>query len=176
MAIITISRGSYSKGKEIAEKTAEKLGYQCIAREVLLEASKEFNIPEIMLRGAIHDAPSILERFTYGREKYISFVQAAFLRCVRRDNVVYDGLAGQFFLRGISHAVKVRIIADMDRKMATLRVTPAMHTNDWRLWAQKYRMEMCQRMGWSVVRGQRSEVRGQRSGSTSGALLLTSDR
>lgn len=117
MAIITISRGSYSKGKEIAEKTAEKLGYQCIAREVLLEASREFNIPEIMLQGAIHDAPSIFERFTYGREKYVALVQAAFLRCVRRDNVVYHGLAGQFFLREISHAVKVRIIADMEERV-----------------------------------------------------------
>ena len=28
MAIITISRGSYSKGKEVAEKVAENLGYQ----------------------------------------------------------------------------------------------------------------------------------------------------
>ena len=27
MAIITISRGSYSKGKEVAEKVAERLGY-----------------------------------------------------------------------------------------------------------------------------------------------------
>jgi hypothetical protein len=45
MAIITISRGSYSKGKEIAEKVAQELGYECIARKVLLEAKEEFNIP-----------------------------------------------------------------------------------------------------------------------------------
>ncbi|MGO9691663.1 MAG: cytidylate kinase family protein, partial [Syntrophobacteraceae bacterium] len=49
MAIITISRGSYSNGKEVAEKVAQKLGYKCYAREVILEASKEFNIPEIKL-------------------------------------------------------------------------------------------------------------------------------
>ena len=46
MSIITISRGSYSRGVEIAEKIAKRLGYECISREVLLEASKEFNIPE----------------------------------------------------------------------------------------------------------------------------------
>jgi len=28
MAIITISRGSYSHGKEVAEKVATKLGYE----------------------------------------------------------------------------------------------------------------------------------------------------
>jgi hypothetical protein len=29
MAIITISRGSYFRGKEVAEKLARKLGYAC---------------------------------------------------------------------------------------------------------------------------------------------------
>jgi len=113
MAIITISRGSYSKGKEVAEKVAQKLGYQCIAREVLLDASKELNIPEVKLLEAIRDAPSIFDRFTYGKERYVAYFQAALLKNLQRDNVVYHGLAGHFFLKGISHAVKVRIIADM---------------------------------------------------------------
>ncbi|MGO9371592.1 MAG: AAA family ATPase [Syntrophobacteraceae bacterium] len=97
MAIITISRGSYSRGKEVAEKVAQKLGYQCCAREVILDASKEFNIPEIKLVNAVHDAPSILERFSYGKEKFITYVQAALLKCVQRDNVVYHGLAGDIW-------------------------------------------------------------------------------
>ena len=113
MAIITISRGSYSKGKAVAEKVAQKLGYQCYAREVILEASKEFNIPEIKLVNAIHDAPSILERFSYRKEKFIAYFQAALLKCLQSDNVVYHGLAGHFYVRGVSHVLKVRIIADM---------------------------------------------------------------
>ena len=113
MAIITISRGSYSKGKEVAEKVAQKLGYQCYAREVILRASKEFNIPEIKLVKAIHDAPSILEKFSYGKEKFIAYFQAALLQCLVRDNVVYHGLAGHFYVRGVSHVLKVRIIADV---------------------------------------------------------------
>ncbi|MGC8491866.1 MAG: hypothetical protein ACP5SH_09020 [Syntrophobacteraceae bacterium] len=44
---------------------AERLGYRCIAREVILEASKEFNIPELRLFRAVHDPPSILERFSH---------------------------------------------------------------------------------------------------------------
>lgn len=113
MAIITISRGSYSYGKVVAEKVAKKLGYQCFAREIILEASKEFNIPEIKLVKAVHDAPSILERLSYGREKFIAYFQAALLKCLARDNVVYHGLAGHFYVRGVSHVLKVRIIADM---------------------------------------------------------------
>jgi cytidylate kinase len=113
MAIITISRGSYSKGKEVAERVAQTLGYRCIGREVLLDASKEFNIPEVKLVRAIHNAPSILDRFTYGKERYVACFQAALLKYLQGDNVTYHGLAGHFFLKGIAHVLKVRIIADM---------------------------------------------------------------
>jgi cytidylate kinase len=117
MSIITINRGSYSRGKEVAEKLALKLGYECISRDILLEASQEFNIPEIKLIRALHDPTSVLERFTYGKERYISYLYAALLQHVRKDNIVYHGLAGQYFLRDISHVLKVRIIADMQARV-----------------------------------------------------------
>ena len=74
MGVITISRGSYSKGKEIAEKLSQNLGYECISRDILLETSAHFNIPEIKLVRAIHDAPSIFERFKHGKEKYLLYL------------------------------------------------------------------------------------------------------
>jgi len=117
MAIITISRGSYSKGKEVAEKVAKKLGYERISRDVLLEASEGFNIPEVKLVRAIHDAPSVLGRFAYGKEKYVAFIEAALLRHFKGDNVVYSGLAGHFFVRGVSHVLKVRILADFEDRV-----------------------------------------------------------
>ena len=46
MAVITISRGSFSYGQEIAEKTAKMLGYECVSREILLEAAHLFNVSE----------------------------------------------------------------------------------------------------------------------------------
>jgi cytidylate kinase len=118
MSCITISRGSYSYGKEIAEKVAAKLGYECVERDALLDASETFNIPEIKLVEAIRDAPSILGRFTYGKEKYISYIQAALLNRMQKDNIVYHGLAGHFFLKNISHVLKVRIIADLEDRIA----------------------------------------------------------
>lgn len=117
MAIITISRGSYSKGKKIAEKLAEKMGYEGIARKVLIEASEEFNIPEVKLIRALHDAPSILERFTYGKERYISFIKRRLLESVQKDNVVYHGLAGHFFLQGVPHVLMVRINARLESRI-----------------------------------------------------------
>ncbi len=117
MPIITISRGSYSWGKQVAEKVAEKLGYECIARDVLIEASKEFNVDEVKLVHAISDAPSFFERLSYGKQRYITYIQAALLAHLQKDNVVYHGLAGHFFVRDISHALKVRIIANMEDRI-----------------------------------------------------------
>lgn len=117
MPIITINRGSYSRGKAVAEKLAHELGYECVSRDILLEASEDFNIPEIKLIRALHDAPTVLERFKHGKERYISYLRSALLQRVRKDNIVYHGLAGQFFLRDIPHVVKVRIIADMQDRV-----------------------------------------------------------
>ncbi|NOX32958.1 MAG: cytidylate kinase-like family protein [Deltaproteobacteria bacterium] len=117
MTIVTISRGTYSRGKEVAEKLARALGYECLSREIVIEASKEFNIPEVKLVRAIHDAPSILDRFSYGKERYMAFFRAALLKHLQKDNIIYHGLAGHAFLQAIPHVMKVRIIADLEYRI-----------------------------------------------------------
>jgi cytidylate kinase len=119
MAIITISRGSYSKGKEVAEKVAARLGYECISREVILDASDRFHIPEVKLIRAIHDAPSILDRFSHGKQTFIAYDRSALTRRVQKDNVVYHGLAGHLLLKGVPHVLKVRIIAELADRVAS---------------------------------------------------------
>jgi cytidylate kinase len=118
MAIITISRGSYSKGREVAEKVAQRLGYQVVSRDVLIEASDRFRIPEVKLVRAIHDAPSILDRITHGKQCYIVYIRSALASRAKADNLVYHGLAGHLLLKGVPHVLKVRIIADLEARVA----------------------------------------------------------
>ena len=120
MSIITISRGCYSHGKEIAERVAAALGYECISREVVLEASQFFNIPENQLASSMHHAPGLLERIIHPQEHqhYLDCVQAALRERVKNDNVVYHGVAGHLFLSDISHVLKVRVIANMEDRVA----------------------------------------------------------
>ncbi|MDH3956918.1 MAG: cytidylate kinase-like family protein, partial [Desulfobacteraceae bacterium] len=117
MGVVTISRGSYSKGKEIAEKLAQKLGYDCISREILLKASDQFNVKEAKLIRALHDAPSFFGRFKHGKEKYTAFIHEVFLRYIQKDNVIYHGLAGQYFARGIPNTLKVRINSTLEERI-----------------------------------------------------------
>lgn len=117
MSVITISRGCYSRGKEVASKVAQRLGYTCISRELLIKSSGEFNVPEIKLRRALHDAPSVFDRFTYGKERYIAYVQSTLLDLAAKDNLIYHGLAGHFILSGIKHMLSVRILANLEDRI-----------------------------------------------------------
>lgn len=117
MSIVTISRGSYSRGKEVAEKLASRLNYECLSRDVVLETCAEFNIPEIKLIRALHDAPSVLERFLHGKERYLSYFNYSLLKHLKQDNIVYHGLAGHYWLQHLPNVLKVRIIADMEDRV-----------------------------------------------------------
>ncbi|MBI4774308.1 MAG: cytidylate kinase-like family protein [Deltaproteobacteria bacterium] len=121
MAIITISRGCYSHGQEIAEELAKMLGYECISQEVLVEASRFFHVPEEKLLKSIHDSPSMLEKITHAREKFLACIQAALLEHVKEDNVVYHGYGGHMLVPGISHVLKVRVIAELEDRIALLQ-------------------------------------------------------
>ncbi len=121
MAIITIARECCSHGAEIAEKVADILGYECISREILLEAAYFFNIPEQKLLHSIHDAPSVLERITHGREKYLAYIRAALLEHVKKDNVVYHGYAGHLLIPEIKHVLKIRIFAAENDRVSVLQ-------------------------------------------------------
>ena len=121
MAIITISRGCFSHGQEIAEKVAHMLGYECLSREVLVDAAQLFDVSERKLIKSIHDAPNILERITNGRKKYLAYIKAALLERVKKDNVVYHGNAGHLLLAEIPKVLKIRIMAEIEARAAMMR-------------------------------------------------------
>ncbi len=147
MPIVTISRGSYSHGKEVAERVAERLGYECVAREVLLEASQQFNVPEVQLREAIEIAPSAFDPLAHRKRKFVAYIQAALLRKARGDNVVYHGFAGHFFLRRVPNVVKVRILADLEHR---IRIVMARDGVTWGEAAKLIETLDEQRRQWSL--------------------------
>ena len=121
MTVITISRGCFSHGQEIAEKVAKKLGYECVSREILVEAAQLFNVAEKKLIRSLNDAPNILERIVHGKERYLEYIKAALLEYVRKGNVVYHGHAGHLLLVEVPQVIKVRINAQIDDRINLLQ-------------------------------------------------------
>lgn len=118
MPIITISRGSYNHGRSIAEKLAAKLSYSCLSRDLIIDSLEEFHLPEIKLVRGLNDTFSVLDRFPHGKKRFTTAVRSAILQHFIKGNVVYHGLVGHYFVKEISHVLKIRIVADTDRRVS----------------------------------------------------------
>ena len=115
MAIITISRGTYSGGKELAERISKDLGYRLLSREqLLMDTAQEYGVSEEKLETALMFKPSFLEGLSLRRIHYICYMQAAMAKEVQGDNVVYHGQAGHLLLHGIPHHLRFKVVADME--------------------------------------------------------------
>lgn len=117
MAIITISRGTFAGGQSLAECVAEKLGYRCVARDVLIEAAKEYGVDEEKLYRSLIEKPGLLERRTLDRIHYTAYIRAALCKEAQADNLVYHGHAGHLLLKGVPHVLRVRVIANMEQRI-----------------------------------------------------------
>ncbi len=111
MAIISISRGTLSGGRLLAEKLGARLSYRTLSREVLVEAAREYGVSEERLLHAMQSPPSLWDRFRHQAENYILAVQAILVEKVQAGDVIYHGLAGQFLLRGLPCVIRLRLIA-----------------------------------------------------------------
>lgn len=118
MAIITISRGTQSGGKKLAEMLAEKLGYRCVSREIIIKAADDYGVPEGKLFEAIQKSPSIFQKLTFERECYLAYIQASLCELAKDDKLIYHGNAGQFLLAGVAHVLRIRLVADMPYRIA----------------------------------------------------------
>jgi cytidylate kinase len=114
MSVITISRGSFSGGKMLAECLAKRLGYRCIDRDVIVERAAVHGVSQEELRDALEKPPGILERFSHKRYKYLALIQASLTEEVKTGKVIYHGLAGHLLLGGGLHTLRTRLIAPLD--------------------------------------------------------------
>jgi len=117
VSIITISRGTFAGGQSLAECVAVKLGYRCVARDVLIEAAKEYGVDEEKLYKSLTEKPGLLERLTLDRIHYTAFIRAALCKEVKGDNVVYHGHGGHLLLKGVPHVLRIRVIANMEQRI-----------------------------------------------------------
>lgn len=121
MPIITISRGSFSGGKMLAEGLAKRLGYRCIDREEIIQKAAIWGVSQDDLRTAIEKPPSFLGQSQHTKYIYLAFIQAALTEEVRTGNTIYHGLAGHLLLGTGPHLLRTRIIAPMEFRIGKVQ-------------------------------------------------------
>jgi len=114
MSVITISRGTFSGGKMLAECLAKKLGYRCVDRDIIVERAAASGVSQEDLRAALEKPPTFLDRFQHKKYIYLALIQDALAEEVRTGKAVYHGYAGHLLLAGGTPVLRTRIIAPME--------------------------------------------------------------
>src|SRR6266508_291527 len=100
MPIITIYQGASGEGQELAETVAEALGYRCVGREVLVEASRRYRIPEAKLNAVVEKGPHWWERLLQDLRPYRIALQATLFLLAHDGKLIYKLFFDTTLFRG----------------------------------------------------------------------------
>src|SRR3990172_1102506 len=117
MAIIVISHQMGAGGPEIGMALAQRLGYRYVNQELLLDAARRYGLAEERLSHLDESKPTLFERFDTETRQHITVLQTTLLEFAELDNAVLMRGGGQWLLRGVPHALRVRIIAPFEHRV-----------------------------------------------------------
>jgi cytidylate kinase len=126
MPIVTIYRGVFTAGEEIANGVARALGYRCVSREVLIEASRGYDISEAKLNEVLEKDPHWWERWLQNTRPYRVALQAAMCEVAQGGNIVYHGHIGHELLPGIRHVLKILLTAPLEFRIKQIQSQQAL--------------------------------------------------
>jgi cytidylate kinase len=121
MPIITIYRSSFTAGEEIANRVARSLGYRCVSRKALIDASRSYGISEAKLNEVLEKDAHWWERWLQDMRPYRTALQAAMCEIAQEGNIVYHGHIGHELLPQIRHALKVMLTAPLEFRISEIQ-------------------------------------------------------
>ncbi len=139
MAVITISKEFASESEVFAEKLAKRLNYSVLDKELVAQAARHLNISEteasILRRGRESRLLQILDKYTattiqkvvdrdYGRldnKNYFEVTKKLVEKAAEQDNVIIVGWGGQCILADHPKAIHVRIVKNLEERIAILK-------------------------------------------------------
>lgn len=121
MPIIIISSDLAQSAQPIAQAVADALGYQCLGPEVLADAAAKYNVQAEKLSEALgNDQSKFRKMRTKRRSQLLAYAEAEVLERLMADNMVCWGVAAHLYVQGVSHAMKVRLLVNVDQEAEKL--------------------------------------------------------
>lgn len=120
MALLLISRGSFSGGQLISECLSKTAGMRCLTREDLIAVVNTHGELANKVIASMAKAAQDYGKLSILRRPYKVLMQLALLEHARQGDVAYFGYSGHLLLHGISHAVRVRIVAPVELRVRLL--------------------------------------------------------
>ncbi len=124
MAILCISRGTFSGGEAVAESVAKQLDYPCLSRERnVATAAARYGLSADVLTATLDKRPSYFDKILRERDVYLLCLRATLFEAAQSGKLVYHGYLGQLLLPEVAPILRVRIIADLSFRMRAVRDT-----------------------------------------------------
>src|SRR5712691_11021725 len=117
MAILVFSHQMGAGGPEIGMALGQRLGYRYVNQELLLDAARRYGLAEERLSHLDESKPTLFERFDTETRHHITVLQTTLLEFAELDNCVLMRGGGQWLLRGVPHALRVRLIAPFEHRV-----------------------------------------------------------
>ncbi len=111
MSIVAFSSTLGSLGDEIGRELARLLSYDFADREIIAKAAERFGEGVMELRHVTEGKPTLWERFSDEKQRYLAYVEAIILELAARDNVILGGRGAIILLSKIRNVLRVRITA-----------------------------------------------------------------
>jgi cytidylate kinase len=109
--VIALTQEMGSLGRTIGIEAARGLGYEFLRDDLIRGAARAYRVREARLVGSVEARPRLLERFSRRHRRHRTYLEAAVLEAAERERVVLGGRWSTVFLRGVRHAVRVRVCA-----------------------------------------------------------------
>ncbi len=118
MAVLTISRQLGSGGREIGQSIASSLGYDYIDKQRFIGVLRSVDDTWEQYGKEMDECrPSLLEKYGWSFAACRALFQCTALKCALEDKVVLMGRGGNFLLRGVSHAYRIRVVAPLEARI-----------------------------------------------------------
>lgn len=118
MAILTVSREYGSGGREIGRAVSDILNYEYIDKEKMLdEIRKTGKKWEEWGKDFDEHCPTVWEKYDWSFRGFGALLENVILEYALKDRAVIMGRGGNFLLRDIPHALKIRVIAPIENRV-----------------------------------------------------------
>ena len=138
MAILTVSREFGSGGREIGQAVAGLMNYEYIGKERILSDLKAAGSEwEKWGKDLDEHCPTVWEKYDWSFKGFSALVQSCIINHAVRGNTVIMGRGGNFLLKGIRAALRVRVIAPMENRIERIMVRESVDIETARWLAEK---------------------------------------
>jgi len=121
--LITITRGSLSASRQVADRIGGVLGCAIVTREEVLQRAREYGLEETGMGDIYYiekNPPHLWTRHAAERRVYLILIRASLMDFIGEGNTIYLGHMGQFVLSDLPRLLRIRIDASLDFRVRSL--------------------------------------------------------